>query len=83
MISFSHVGGGLVAPGDSLKGFTISGADKVFHSATARIDGPTVRVSSPEVQEPVAVRYGWDPAPELNLFNKEGLPAISFRTDAP
>ena len=30
----------------------------------------------------VAVRYGWANTPEVNLFNKEGLPATPFRTDA-
>ena len=32
---------------------------------------------------PTAVRYGWVnfAKPELNLFNKAGLPAVPFRTD--
>ena len=38
-------------------------------------------VSSPDVKEPVAVRYGWANNPEVNLYNKEGLPASPFRTD--
>jgi sialate O-acetylesterase len=80
-ISFTHIGGGLVAHGDSLKGFSIAGADKKFHRAVARIDGDSVVVSSPEVLVPVAVRYAWADSPECNLFNKEGLPASPFRTD--
>ena len=37
--------------------------------------------SSPEVPEPKHVRYGWAWNPVVNLYNKEGLPAITFRTD--
>lgn len=80
-ISFLHTGSGLVAHGETLQGFTMAGADQKFHRATARIDGDAVVVSSPEVDAPVAVRYGWADSPECNLFNKEGLPASPFRTD--
>jgi len=81
-LRFSHVGGGLVAQGGPLKGFTIAGADKVFHPARAEIRGKTVVVTSAAVPQPVAVRYGWANVPEGNLFNKAGLPASPFRTDA-
>jgi sialate O-acetylesterase len=40
-----------------------------------------VIVSSPDVAEPAAVRYGWADFPVVNLFNKVGLPATPFRTD--
>ena len=33
------------------------------------------------VAQPVAVRYGWADNPEVNLYNREGLPAAPFRTD--
>ena len=49
--------------------------------ADAVIEGDTVVVSSPEVPDPKHVRYGWAWNPIVNLFNKEGLPAIPFRTD--
>jgi len=58
-----------------------AGADKAFHPARARIVGETVVVNSPEVSQPVAVRYGWANVPEGNLFNRAGLPATPFRTD--
>jgi sialate O-acetylesterase len=29
----------------------------------------------------VAVRYAWADNPDANLYNKEGLPAVPFRTD--
>lgn len=83
VIKFSHVGGGLVAKDGDLKGFTIAGADGKFVPATARIDQDTVVVSAPALPNPVAVRYGWVNVPDVNLFNKEGLPASPFRSDIP
>jgi sialate O-acetylesterase len=80
IVSFTHLGGGLVAPGGALRGFEVAGADGVFHPATARIVGETVEVSSPEVAAPVSVRYGWANVPDCNLFNAAGLPASPFRT---
>jgi sialate O-acetylesterase len=81
VLSFGHTGSGLMAKGGELKGFTIAGADGSFVPATAVIEGDTVVVSSPSVAKPVAVRYGWASTPDVNLFNKEGLPATPFRTD--
>jgi sialate O-acetylesterase len=80
-LSFDHAQSGLVAKGDQLTGFAIAGADRKFVWADAIVDGPTVLVSSPAVPAPVAVRYGWDSNPVCNLYNKENLPAVPFRTD--
>ena len=80
-LSFTHAGAGLDIHGQYLQGFTIAGADKKFHRASARIEGDTVVVSSPDVPEPVAVRYAWRDSPDCSLFNKDGLPASPFRTD--
>ena len=82
VLRFKHLGSGLLAKDGELKGFTIAGADKTFVAAKADIQGDTVVVSSAEVRTPVAVRYGWANVPDVNLFNKEGLPASPFRTDA-
>jgi len=81
MISFTHVGMGLVVKDGPLKGFVIAGADKKFVPARAETLGDTVVVSSPEVPVPTAVRYGWANVPDMNLFNTAGLPASPFRTD--
>lgn len=90
-ISFLHIGRGLEARsvlldtykagGDSIKGFAICGPDRKFVWADALIKGDTVVVSSPKVKKPVAVRYGWQNFPICNLYNKEGFPAVPFRTD--
>lgn len=52
-------------------------------AGTDTIDGETVVVSSPDVAQPVAVRYAWADNPEATLRNAEGLPASPFRTDDP
>jgi sialate O-acetylesterase len=80
-ISFDHTGGGLETRGGDLKGFIIAGEDRVWHEAKAEIRGEQVEVTSDAVAKPVAVRYGWAKFPEVNLYNKEGLPASPFRTD--
>ena len=81
-LNFKHTGGGLEARGGALKGFLVAGEDKVWRAATAEIKGRRVVVTSAEVANPVAVRYAWAKYPECNLYNKEGLPAVPFRTDA-
>ncbi|MFN7730568.1 MAG: sialate O-acetylesterase [Pirellula sp.] len=63
-------------------GFTIAGEDKKFYPAVAKIvDGGKIRVSSPNVAKPVAVRYAWADNPVCNMFSAGGLPLTPFRTD--
>lgn len=81
-LTFDHVYDGLTFKGETLKGFAIAGENRHFVWADAVIENDTIVVSSPEVSEPVAVRYGWDADPQCNLFNKTGLPASPFRTDS-
>jgi sialate O-acetylesterase len=93
-LTFDSVGSGLMAgekngteptrevKGGKLKRFALAGEDKKWVWADAVIDGQTVVVSSPDVPNPVAVRYAYSINPEgCNLYNKEGLPASPFRTD--
>lgn len=80
VISFSNVGDGLTMQGDELKGFTIAGEEGKFLPARAVIEGSTVVVTSDKISKPTAVRYGWAQVPEVNLFNREGLPAVPFRS---
>jgi sialate O-acetylesterase len=80
-LSFKHVGGGLVARGEKLKGFAVAGEDGAFVWADAQIEGEQVLVSSSGVVAPVAVRYAWADNPDCNLYNREGLPASPFRSN--
>jgi sialate O-acetylesterase len=82
-LTFTSVGGGLVAKGGELKGFAVAGPDKQFVWAQARIEGRKVVVWSDEVPTPAVVRYAWADNPEgANLYNREGLPASPFTTAA-
>ena len=86
-ISFTHANNGLMVKTDSVKptslyGFAIAGEDKKFYQAVAIIEGNKVVLSSKDVAKPVAVRYAWaDFSFQWNLFNTEGYPASTFRTD--
>ena len=80
-LSFAHAAG-LKSLGAAPAGFAVAGADRRFYWAQARLDGETVIVSAPEVKEPAAVRYGWGDNALCNLYNKDDLPAVPFRTDA-
>jgi sialate O-acetylesterase len=84
ILTFDKIGSGLSSSDNSenVKGFEIAGADKVFYSAKAIIKNNKVIVSSEKVPNPVAIHYGWaDDDTEINLFNKEKIPASPFRTD--
>ncbi len=63
------------------RGFAIAGADGHFVWASAAVDGRDVLVSSAGVKAPTAVRYDWSNTPDGNLYNRQGLPAVPFRTD--
>ena len=78
---FEHAEG--LKPGARLCGFEIAGEDGKFATATARIEGAQMVVSSPQVEVPVAVRYAWENSPECPFFNQAGLPASPFQISLP
>ena len=80
-VRFAHAADGLKSRDDKeLSHFEIAGADVKFVPAKAVADGASVIVSSPEVADPVHVRFAWDQIAEPNLMNSAGLPASAFRT---
>jgi len=81
IVRFNHTDGGLVSRGADVRGFEMSGADKLWKPAQASIEGEKVIVSSHDVPAPVALRYSWRDNPDGNLYNGAGLPASPFRTD--
>jgi sialate O-acetylesterase len=84
VLRFDHVGSGLFSnDGRPLTWFTVAGADGKFVVADGRIHGKSIIVSSPQVSRPTAVRFAWSEAASPNFFNKNGLPAVPFRTDNP
>lgn len=79
-IAFDHAAG-LRADSGEVLSLAIAGADRVWKSAKGRIENDELIVASPEVPDPVAVRYGWADNPPCNLFNGADHPASPFRTD--
>jgi sialate O-acetylesterase len=83
ILLFNNMGSGLFTTNKNgyVKGFEIAGADSVFHFAQAYIKENTIVLSSEKVTNPIAANFGWmGDATECNLFNKEGFPAVPFRT---
>ncbi|WP_316767179.1 sialate O-acetylesterase [Pedobacter frigiditerrae] len=84
IVSFTNIGSGLTTSDQKeINYFAVSGADKKFVWANAvLLPNNTIVVTSDQVASPVYVRYAWARNPTgANLSNKEGLPAVAFRTD--
>lgn len=80
-LTFNHAVNGLTTFGNELKNFKVAGENKRFYPANAFITRKGITLYSPFVEKPVAVRYAFDDFVVGELFNNEGLPASSFRTD--
>jgi sialate O-acetylesterase len=81
VVTFAHSTGGLVARDHPLDCVEIAGEDQVFHPATVSVNKSVMVALSPLVKQPVAIRYAWRNAPDANLYNGVGLPAVPFRSD--
>jgi len=80
-ISFINADNGFINKGDTIKGFYISGGDKIFMPAVAKINGNTIIVSNKKIKDPVSVRFDFTNSSIPELLSKEGLPVNLFRTD--
>jgi len=80
-LTFNNSVNGLTSYGKELACFEVAGANKRFYPAKAFIIGGGITLICPFVAEPVAVRYAFKDFIVGDLFNTEGLPASSFRTD--
>jgi len=80
-LTFSNVLSGLKCIGKTPAKFLVAGDDKNFVSATAKIEGNTIVLSSKLVKTPVAVRFCFDDTSMPDVFSIEGLPLAPFRTD--
>ena len=83
VVSFDHIGGGLMAQESLAQSFSLAGEDGKFAWADASIVGDTVVLSSKDVPTPTRVRYAFADNPRATLFNKEGLPAEPFEAKKP
>ena len=81
-VRFKHIGSGLgTNDGLAPKHFYVAGKDGKFHYANAFIEKDEVWLYSEKVKEPVSVRYAFTNFPETNFQNKNGFPAVPFRSD--
>lgn len=80
-LTFNNAPNGLTSFGKPLSCFEVAGGNKRFYPATAFIIGNGITLFCPQVTEPVAVRYAFSDFVTGDLFNTEGIPASSFRTD--
>ncbi len=80
-LTFNYAVDGLTSYGKELSCFEVAGADKRFFPAKAFITDKGITVISPDVDKPAAVRYAFKDFIVGDMFNTEGLPASSFRTD--
>jgi sialate O-acetylesterase len=84
IVYFDDIGGGLMTTDlqGNINGFEIAGKDQVFHKANAIIENDKIVISTKDINAPMHIRYSWmGDASKSNLFNKEGFPAVPFRTD--
>ena len=80
-IYFDNADNGLMTKDKMVNEFFIAGEDQNFRPANAKIEKNTVVVWNDSIKKPVAVRFAFRNASMPNLFSKEGLPVIPFRTD--
>lgn len=79
IISFTHTGSGFITNDEEMiRGFAIAGPDKKFVWANARADGDRIIVWHKDIADPKYIRYAWADNPDVNLYNREGLPASPF-----
>ncbi len=84
ILTFDYCKLGLTTFGKPLTNFEIAGEDKVFYPAQAIFTSNRpncITVWSDSVKNPMSVRYAFKNWVEGTLFNTQGLPASSFRTD--
>ena len=73
---------GAISRYEDIQGFELAGADNVFHKANAYYYWTQgIIITSPEVKEPVAVRYCFRNFLLGNVKNAAGLPLFPFRSD--
>lgn len=84
LVGFDYCDMGLNSFGKPLTDFEIADSSKVFFPAQAKLlndKKDKVLVWSDSVKNPIHVRYGFKSWVNGSLYNTQGLPASSFRTD--
>lgn len=83
-VTFDYGQGMKSSDGKSLRTFEVAEVEGVYYPARAEIVGEgQLKVYSENVKSPRYIRYGWQPFTRANLVNIDGLPASTFRAEAP
>lgn len=78
---FNNAPRGLILSQKKPQHFQIANEARNFQNAQVVIDKSIIKVWSPDIKNPVAVRYAFSDEGTAELFSTEGLPVSSFRTD--
>jgi sialate O-acetylesterase len=81
-LTFKNAPNGLISKEKLVSGFFVSGEKEQWFQAEAKIEGNKVTVWSKNVSTPAQVRFGFGNTLIGNVFSKEGLPVVPFRTDS-
>lgn len=85
LVTLAHALGGLITTdGSSPRCFEIAGADGAFYPAEATLieNESAILVRSASVSAPLALRYAWENAPEVNLIARSsGLPLAPYNPE--
>ncbi|MDE6988586.1 MAG: cyclically-permuted mutarotase family protein, partial [Bacteroides acidifaciens] len=82
-VTFNYGKGLKSSDGHPLRTFEVAETDGIYYPAVAEITDGRIKVYSEQVKHPRYVRYGWQPFTRANLVNEAGLPASTFRAEAP
>ena len=80
-LTFKNAPNGLMFKGKLISGLYVSGEKEQWFPAEAKIEGNKILVWSKSVTVPFHVRFGFSNTEIGNIFSKEGLPVMPFRTD--
>lgn len=82
-LSFKFYKNDFFVQSDTIKGFYIAGADKIFYEAEVKFNKHKkgLILYNKNIKYPIAVRYGFENCFESNLKTNSGLPMPVFRTD--
>ena len=79
---FDNAPNGFMIKGDGTPNeFLIAGSDQNFLPAEVKLEKDRIVVSNKQIANSVAVRFSFSNTAMSNVFNKEGLPVMPFRTD--
>ncbi|MDQ8189248.1 sialate O-acetylesterase [Roseibacillus persicicus] len=81
VVHFENAEGLTTTDGKAPTGFWLADERGKWVPATARIEGETVILTSPDLKKPLYTRYAFAGKPTVNLVNGAGLPAYPFRSD--